>query len=253
MLQDNLRPDTETILPYDMVTLPSEGIFYDNKKKSVKVTYLNASDENLLASQSLQGTGDLVNQLMSKKILDKDINPIDMPECDKQAILIFLRNTAFGSEYTVQLTDPTTKEKFTTTLDLSILKTKDINVKLDEKNEFEFYLEKSKKKTKLRFLTPTDNKELIELNESHKNDPVSPYMTKQLEKMLVEIDGVRDRMTIAQFIQTMPIKDSQDIRKVVKNNTPALDLNVTQKTPSGEEMKVAISLGVEFFRPFYGL
>ena len=78
-------------------------------------------------------------------------------------------------------------------------------------------------------------------------------MTKQLEKMLVEVDGVRDRMTIAQFIQTMPIKDSQDIRKVVKNNTPALDLNVNQKTPSGEEMKVSISLGVEFFRPFYGL
>jgi len=176
-----------------------------------------------------------------------------MPECDKQAILIFLRNTAFGSEYTVQLTDPKTKEKFTTNIDLSILTTKDINVKFDEKNEFEFYLEKSKKKTKLKLLTPEDTKELIELSETHKNDPISPYMTKQLEKMLVEIDGVRDRMTIAQFIQTMPIKDSQDIRKVVKNNTPALDLNVTQKTPSGEEMKVAISLGVEFFRPFYGL
>ena len=78
-------------------------------------------------------------------------------------------------------------------------------------------------------------------------------MTKQLEKMLVEIDGVRDRMTIAQFIQTMPIKDSQDIRKIVRNNTPALDLNATVTTPSGEEMKVGISLGVEFFRPFYGL
>jgi len=253
MLQDNLRPDTETILPYDMVTLPSEGIFYANKKKSVKVTYLNASDENLLASQSLQGTGDLVNQLIIKKVLDKDINVADMPECDKQAILIFLRNTAFGSDYTIQLTDPTTKEKFTANLDLSILKTIDINVKIDEKNEFEFYLEKSKKKTKLKFLTPADNKELIELNETHKKDSVSPYMTKQLEKMLVEIDGVRDRMTIAQFIQTMPIKDAQDIRKIVKNNTPALDLNVTQKTPSGEEMKVGISLGVEFFRPFYGL
>ena len=59
MLENNLRPDTETILPYDVVTLPSEGIFYKNKKKSVKVTYLNASDENLLASQSLQGSGDL--------------------------------------------------------------------------------------------------------------------------------------------------------------------------------------------------
>ena len=89
MLENNLRPDTETILPYDVVTLPSEGIFYKNKKKSVKVTYLNASDENLLASQSLQGSGDLVNQLILKKVLDKDIQISDMPECDKQAILVF--------------------------------------------------------------------------------------------------------------------------------------------------------------------
>ena len=120
MLEDNLRPDTETMLPYDMVTLPSEGMFYKNKKKAVKVTYLNASDENLLASQSLQGTGELVNQLIAKKILDKDIQINDMPECDKQAILVFLRNTAFGTDYTVQLTDPKTGEKFETTFDLSI-------------------------------------------------------------------------------------------------------------------------------------
>ena len=57
MIEDNLRPDVETILPYDVVTLPSEGIFYKNRKKTLKVTYLNASDENLLASQSLQGSG----------------------------------------------------------------------------------------------------------------------------------------------------------------------------------------------------
>ena len=114
-------------------------------------------------------------------------------------------------------------------------------------------MEKSRKKAKLKFLTPEDQDELRKIDETHKNDPVNPFMTKQLEKMLVEVDGTRDRMTIAQFIQTMPIKDAQDIRKMVKNNTPALDLNVTTTTPSGEEMKVSISLGVEFFRPFYGL
>lgn len=253
MIEDNLRPDVETILPYDVVTLPSEGIFYKNRKKTLKVTYLNASDENLLASQSLQGSGDLVNQLILKKVLDKDIQIKDMPECDKQAILVFLRNTAFGTDYTVQLIDPKTGDQFETTLDLSILKTKDVNVNLDDKNEFDFYLEKSRKKAKLKFLTPEDQDELRKIDETHKNDPVNPFMTKQLEKMLVEVDGTRDRMTIAQFIQTMPIKDAQDIRKMVKNNTPALDLNVTTTTPSGEEMKVSISLGVEFFRPFYGL
>ena len=127
-MQDQLGQQQETILPYDVVTLPSQGIFYKNKKTSIKITYLNASDENLLASPALQDSGDLVDTLLSRKILDKDISVNDMPECDKEAILIFLRNTAFGTDYSIKLTDPKTKEEFDHTIDLSILKTKEINV-----------------------------------------------------------------------------------------------------------------------------
>ena len=92
-MQEQMGQQPETILPYDMVTLPSQGIFFKNKKKSVKVTYLNASDENLLATASLQANGELVNTLLTRKILDKDINIMDMPECDKEAILIFFTDS----------------------------------------------------------------------------------------------------------------------------------------------------------------
>ena len=78
-------------------------------------------------------------------------------------------------------------------------------------------------------------------------------MTKQLEMIIKEIDGNRDGMTIAQFIQTMPIMDSQSIRKVIRENTPEIDLTIPVTTPSGTEMNVRIVFGVEFFRPFYGI
>ena len=68
-----------------------------------------------------------------------------------------------------------------------------------------------------------------------------------------EIDGVRDPMTLAQTIQLMPIKDSQNIRKVVRENAPELDLNIKVTTPSNEEIGARIAFGVEFFRPFYGI
>jgi|TARA_R110000824_G_scaffold668_3_gene4114 hypothetical protein len=248
-----MQGQQETILPYDIVTLPSQGIFYKNKKTSVKVTYLNASDENLLASPALQDSGDLVDTLLTRKILDKDILLTDMPECDKEAVLIFLRNTAFGTDYTIKLTDPKTKEEFSHTFDLSILKTKDIGVEIDGNNEFEFFLDISKKKVKLSFITPTDDKELKEIDKANKNNIVNPYMTKQLEKIVKEVDGVRDAMTIAQFIQTMPIRDSQNIRKVIRENTPAIDLNIIVNSPSNTEVGVRIAFGVEFFRPFYGI
>jgi len=252
-MQEQLGQQPETILPYDMVSLPSEGVFYKNRKKTVKVTYLNAADENLLATPSLQANGELVNTLLSRKILDKDINITDMPECDKEAILVFLRNTAFGSDYTVKLTDPKTNESFNTTIDLSVLKTNEVGVELDEKNEFTHYLEVSKKKAKLSFLTPKDEKMLKDIDEQHKTSSINPYMTKQLEVLVKEIDGVRDPMTISQFIQTMPIRDSQTIRKIVRENSPSLDLTIPVLTPSNEEINVRITFGVEFFRPFYGI
>ena len=243
----------ESILPYDMVSLPSQGVFYQNGKKSVKVTYLNASDENLLATPSMIGSGDLVDALLSRKILDKDIVVADMANCDKEAILVFLRNTAFGSDYTVSVLDPKTNTEFQTKIDMSVLKTKDITVEVDERGEFEHYLEMSKKKCRITLLSPTHEKELKEIEETYKDQKISPYMTKQLEMVVKEIDGNRDPMTISQFIQTMPIKDSQEIRKVVRKNAPELDLNVKVMTPSNEEIGVRINFGVEFFRPFYGI
>jgi hypothetical protein len=37
-------------LPHDVIELPSKGIFYKSKKKSIKVGYLTASDENIIAN-----------------------------------------------------------------------------------------------------------------------------------------------------------------------------------------------------------
>ena len=251
-MQEQPTQQQETLLPYDMVPLPSQGIFYPNNKKSVKVSYLNASDENLLASQ-VSKEGNLVNSLISRKMLDKDIIVEDMADCDKEAILVFLRNTAFGPEYQVKLTDPKTNEEFDATVDLSVLKTRDMEVELDENMEFDFFLEQSKKKVKLSFLSPEDEKYLKGVDEQYKDQPVSPFMTKQLEKMVKEIDGIRDSMTLSQVIQTMPISDAQSIRKIVRQNTPNLDLLIPVQSPSNETLTVRVTLGVEFFRPFYGL
>ena len=243
----------ESILPYDMVSLPSQGVFYKNGKKSVKVTYLNASDENLLATPSMIGSEGLVDILISRKILDKDIVVEDMATCDKEAILVFLRNTAFGSDYIIKVKDPKTGDSFDTTIDMSVLKVKETDLVLDGNGEFEFLLPKCEKKCKLTLLSPIHQKALSKIEETYKDQKISPYMTKQLEMVVKEIDGNRDPMTIANFIQTMPILDSQNIRKIIRKNAPELDLNVKVMTPSNEEIGVKINFGVEFFRPFYGI
>ena len=49
MDQELINAGTQNMnLPHDLVTLPSGGVFYKSKKKSVKVGYLTAADENIL-------------------------------------------------------------------------------------------------------------------------------------------------------------------------------------------------------------
>ena len=71
--------------------------------------------------------------------------------------------------------------------------------------------------------------------------------------MIKSVGGMREALKIRNFVEMMPIKDSQDFRKFVQDNKPGLDLTQTVTTPSGDNIQVNIGFGVEFFRPFYGL
>ena len=80
-------------LPHDVVKLPSGGVFYKNKKKSVKVGYLTAADENILMAGDSIGKDGLVITLIRNKIYEPDLRPDELLQGDLEAILIFLRNS----------------------------------------------------------------------------------------------------------------------------------------------------------------
>jgi hypothetical protein len=240
-------------IAYDVIELPSKGIHYTNKKKSVRVAYLTASDENILSSPSFLNTNTVITELLKRKILDKDLSIDEIVEEDRQAILIFLRNTAFGSEYNLTITDDKTGNEFSVEVDLGSLKIKDFNLVEDSNGEYGYYLEKSKSEITFKFLTQKQEDEIEKIKESWNGNGVAPVITKQLEMMIKSVGGVRDALKIRGFIETMPIKDSQDFRKFVKDNKPGLDLTQEVTTPSGDIVQVRIGFGVEFFRPFYGI
>ena len=78
-------------------------------------------DENILTSPNIINSGRLIDTLIRNKIVERDINIDELLECDKEAILVFLRNTAYGPEYDINLIDPQTKKEFQAVVDLSAL------------------------------------------------------------------------------------------------------------------------------------
>lgn len=240
-------------IAFDVVPLPSGGIHYPNKKKALKVAYLTAADENILVSPNLIETNMIIEELLKRKILDHDLSIEDIVDEDRDAILIFLRNTAFGPEYVMNLLDSKTNKPFSHTINLESIPIKDFKLEEDVNGEYQYFLQKSQVPITFKFLNKKQQVELENIKNNWSGTPIAPVETKKLEMMIKSVGGVRDAMQIYQFIEKMPIKDSQDFKKFVNDNRPGLDLTQKVTTPSGEEIQFRIVFGVEFFRPFFGL
>jgi hypothetical protein len=233
-------------LPHDVVPLPTQGVFYKNKKKSIKVGYLTANDENIL----MAGGNDMTQTLLRSKIYEPDLRVEDLMEGDVEAILIFLRNTAFGPEMELNLTDPQTKKPFKSTVRLDELDVIKGQQPLDD-GTFITTLPKSQTTVKLKPMSYGEILDVQKMGESYPQGRTAPKVTWRLNKQILEINGVTDRLEISKFIDQMPIADSKYIRKFMDDNEPRLDLTRTVIAPSGEKLTVNVGFGVDFFRPFF--
>jgi hypothetical protein len=238
-------------LPHDIVPLPTGGIFYKNKKKSVKVGYLTANDENILLSGLQNNKDGVMINLLRSKLYEHDIRPEELLEPDIEAILIYLRNTSFGPEYTFSLSDPSNGKSFETTIVLDELNIKQTQYSPDSDGTFTTTLPKSGDVIKLKPLNYGELMEIDKMVSSYPPNRVAPKITWRLNKLILEINGSSDREMVSKYVDTMPILDSKYIRKFMSDNLPSLDLKKSVIAPSGEIVETEINFGVEFFRPFF--
>jgi hypothetical protein len=253
MEKELYKASTENLtLPHDVVPLPTRGVFYKSKKKSVKIGYLTAADENILINAASASYNEgIVMSLIRNKLYEHDLRPEELMDTDIEAILIFLRNTSFGPEYKIQVVDPLTNKLFDTTILLDELNINKTNVQPDENGFFTTTLPKSGSSVKIRPLNFGDTLEIDRLSDQYPVGRVVPKVTWRLNKQIVEVNGSTDREEISKFIDTMPIMDSKHIRNFLKENVPSLDLKRQVIAPSGEKVVVDITFGVEFFRVFF--
>ena len=237
-------------LPHDVVAIPSKGKFYTQKKESIKVGYLTAEDENILLSPNQTKDG-LIQTLLRNKIYEPGFDINQLIDVDVQAILIFLRNTSFGSDYIFKIKDPATGRDFEQTILLDELNYIKPELEPSEDGLFTINLPKSGSVVKCRILNLGDQKELDKLRESYPPNMTVPVVTKRLEKQIIELDGKRDREEIVKFVSQMPIADSKHIRNTMSKCEPKLDLERTIIAPSGEKVTIDVAFGAEFFRPFF--
>ncbi len=239
---------------FDVIPLPSQGKLYRNKKSSVKVAYLTTADENILTSPNLLQSGEFLEILINRKLLEPDLRYRDLNVGDRNAIMLWLRATSYGEMYPVTIFDKDS-EPFEIEIDLNTLKTKNLGAEPDSEGLFEYNLSVSKKQIKFRLLTVGDIEDIEKMvAEDEKNNiPVNNEKTYILERQLVEVGGDRSFSTIRDFSQNMRIKDANDLRNYILSIESNVDLNIEVTSPRGETIKTFLPLNVRFFWPKFSI
>jgi len=236
--------------PFDVIPLPSEGKLYQNKRANVRVSFMTTADENILTSPNLLQSGEFLEILMNRKMLEPELRYKNLHVGDRNAIMIWLRATGYGEMYPVTLLD----EKgvpFETEINLNDLKTKNLGAEPDQEGLFDFTFPLSKAKVKFKLLTCGDVDDIEKLIEKEKADgiPVNNATTYTMEKTIIEVNGNRDRNVIREFANSIRIRDAKDFTSYVEKIESGIDLNIEVGTPGGGSVKTFLPLNVKFFWP----
>ena len=244
--------DPDLIMTYEVVKLPSEGLYYPDGLKEIEIEYLTSRDEDLLTTPSFIEDGSVIDKLLERKIVNKSINSKNLLSGDRSALILFLRTSSYGNKYKVSVPDPRNGTTFEEEVDLLTLKYKEVDVKPDEAGEFFVEIPMRKKIVKFRLLTSGEEEIILKNSIARQEaygEEVSEFNTMRLKSSIVEINNNRDRSYIDRFVDVMPALDAYTIRRKILDVSPDIEMSYEFKAPDGYKFRAPLSMGVDFFFP----
>lgn len=249
-------------IPVESVSLPSKGRLYalDHplaNETEVEIRCMTAREEDLLTSRALIKNGTVMSKLLESCLMNKTIDPEDMLTGDRNALLIAIRVTGYGPEYTAKISCPECSEEHEQEFTLNNLKIRDLGAKPVQPNInlFEYTLPLSGLQVQFKLLTGKDESELSKIAERTKKmkSQVEKTVTSRLLYSIVAINGETDKQKIANVVNNMRAGDARALRKYMGDIEPDVDMKQWSSCPScGEESEVQIPLGISFFWPDFG-
>lgn len=240
----------------EIISLPSKGLAYPENhplsKGEITIKLMTAKEEDILTSTNLIRKGIHLDKLLESVVVEPGVKVDDILIGDKNAILIISRMLAFGPEYPVKVMDDITGEEVEVVVDLSKIKTKEIDFSLlSRQNEYDFILPKSKTPIKFKLLTHGDELAIQkDVEASEKVTKQGNEITTRYRRIITEVDGNRDLGSISSFVTNRLLAaDSKALRKAISDITPDLDLTFDFENSEGETEALRIPFGTDFFYP----
>ena len=250
------------VTPTDFVALPSEGKFYPEghplcNQDVVEIKFMTAKEEDILTSQALLAKGIALERLVESVLIDKDITASSLLVGDKNALLVAIRITGYGSEYETQVTCPSCKEVNSYKFDLDEVKSTPLmtNTDVTELTDTGTYiitgLTQTEAEVEVRMLTGDDDKKLTHRLESNKKHNLGlPPLLEQMKSFIVSVNDNSNEMYLDSFLHNLPAMDARHLRKTYAALTPAIDMTQQYVCDSClHETRLEVPLTADFFWP----
>jgi hypothetical protein len=248
-------------VPVEQVPLPSGGTIYPvssplHGRDVLQIKAMTAQEEDILLSRALIKEGTVLTHLIKSCLIDKSIDPSEMLTGDRNALLVSIRITGYGSDYRANVICPACSRSDLHVFDLAGIEIKRIGAApvSPGTNEFSFSLPVTKKQVTFKLVTNGDEEESARTKERmlklFPDAKIEGVVTRQLENQILSIEGRRDRLAMGAFIKSMPAADSRALRSYMASIEPGLNMQVDMNCRAcGVESKVALPMGAAFFWP----
>lgn len=217
----------------DIVDLPSKGIFYSkyNNISQLDVTYMVHKDEAILQTPGKVRSGVAFDELLERKIKTKNINVKefleDMLPGDRFAILMFLRITAYGNEYNVEVTSPFTGNRQKHVVLLNKLKTKELQKTPNANLEYETVVDFRGKQHQITFKILSQKEEKLISDKVTKLMSVTNIDNTNIERMkqqITTLDGDNSKVRIGSFVENMSLNAAKKLKNEIEEVEPGIDM-----------------------------
>ena len=158
-----MKDDFGWEVPVEVVPIPSEGKVYPQDsvlfgKNCLEIKAMTAQEEDILASRALILQGTVITTLLQSCLLDKTVSTREMLLGDRNALMVSIRITGYGTAYRAEATCPECSTTGMHAFDLSGLEIKRLELSpvREGENLFSFTLPVTRKEVHFRFLTGAD-------------------------------------------------------------------------------------------------
>lgn len=241
--------DIPSYVQYDVLPLPSNGMCYPTTSPlrcgRIPVAYLTAADENIISSPNAYRDGKLLDIILERKILDKRINVNELSSGDRDAIILWLRATAYGEDFPINATNPQTGKQYSVTIKLSQFGYNDFDLESDENGLFT-YTASNEDEIKFKFFTNEDEEELRNVITSQITD------TNKIE-ILRNLNYITDALNRIEFSdeeKSMLTEDIDEIKDIVGTDIPEIEEGVYPNTITEQMIMHTVSINDNTDREF---